>query len=120
MSKEKKIIDSIKKDAEAFKADKKYKDRYEEYENMKQTLSDNLYSKNSHFIYELIQNAEDNIYDDSVTPTLKFIVSNQGILTQNNEIGFNESNIKSICKFSTSSKKGQKELGYIGENSLAP
>lgn len=118
MSKEKELIDSIRQDAIDFKHDKKYQDRYEEYENMKQTLSDNLYSKNSHFIYELIQNAEDNLYNKSITPTLKFIVSNQGILTQNNEIGFNESNIESICKFSTSSKKGQKELGYIGEKGL--
>ncbi|WP_323660161.1 sacsin N-terminal ATP-binding-like domain-containing protein [Aliarcobacter butzleri] len=118
MSEQKKLIDEIKNRALEFKNDVKYKDKYEEYENMKQTLSDNLYSKNSHFIYELIQNAEDNTYSEKVNPKIKFIIDDNGILTQNNEIGFNKENIESICKFSSSSKKGNKELGFIGEKGL--
>ena len=66
MTEQEKLIDEIKNRALEFKNDVKYKDKYEEYENMKQTLSDNLYSKNSHFIYELIQNAEDNTYSEEV------------------------------------------------------
>jgi len=116
--KEKRLINSIKQRKIDFKEDFKYREEYDEKENMKHTLSDNLYSINSHFIYELIQNAEDNSYKSSSIPTLSFIVTKEGILTQNNEIGFNEENINSICKFSTSSKKGQKELGYIGEKGL--
>lgn len=118
MSKEKDLILSIQTKANEFKNDSKYKDEYEEYNNMKQTLSDNLYSKNSHFIYELIQNAEDNNYDKDTQPKLTFHIANNGILTLNNETGFNEDNIKSICKFSTSSKKGYKDLGFIGEKGL--
>lgn len=118
INEEKKLINEIKNRALEFKNDSKYKDKYEEYENMKQTLSDNLYSKNSHFIYELIQNAEDNTYSKNVSPKIKFIIDDSGILTQNNEIGFNSNNIESICKFSSSSKKGNKELGFIGEKGL--
>ena len=35
-------------------------------------LSEGLYSKDVHFIFELIQNAEDNHYADGVDPTLSF------------------------------------------------
>ena len=118
MNKERELIEDIRKKELEFSNDPKYIDKYEEHQNMKQTLSDTLYSKNSHFIYEMIQNAEDNKYDDKVDPTIKFIVSEEFILTQNNEQGFSEDNIKSICKFSSSSKKGKKELGFIGEKGL--
>ena len=112
------FIEERRQRAINFKNDEKFQEEYEEYENMKHTLSNTLYSKSSHFIYELIQNAEDNTYLKNFEPFLKFIVSHEGILTQNNEIGFNEENVKSICKFSSSSKKGKKELGFIGEKGL--
>lgn len=37
-------------------------------------LSEGLYSEDVHFILELIQNAEDNQYEDSVKPDLSFIL----------------------------------------------
>lgn len=117
MNKEKELIENIQSEAEKFK-NSEFKSQYQEQENMKAALADNLYSKNSHFIYELIQNAEDNTYSDEVTPSIVFQIDDKGILTKNNEIGFNEENIRSICKFSSSSKKGHKNLGFIGEKGL--
>ena len=37
-------------------------------------LSQELYSKETHFILELIQNAEDNDYDENVMPDLTFVL----------------------------------------------
>ena len=38
-------------------------------------LSDALYSKDVHFLLELIQNAEDNSYAAGVTPSLSFVLA---------------------------------------------
>ena len=37
-----------------------------------ENLSEGLYSKDVHFIFELIQNAEDNHYAEGIDPTLSF------------------------------------------------
>ena len=42
-----------------------------------QRLSKELYSKDSHFVLELIQNADDNSYTD-LTPTLQFVINHSG------------------------------------------
>ncbi|OKY73972.1 MAG: hypothetical protein BM485_16085 [Desulfobulbaceae bacterium DB1] len=36
------------------------------------TLADDLYAKDTHFIFELIQNAEDNDYQEKKSPSLRF------------------------------------------------
>ena len=61
MNKERELIEEIQAEEEKFK-NSEFKIKYQEHENMKDALADNLYPKNSHFIYELIQNAEDNSY----------------------------------------------------------
>lgn len=79
------------------------------------SLSEDLYSKDSHFILELVQNADDNTYNSNVTPTLEVTLD----LTENelvvacNETGFNEDQVRAICKIGASTKKLQQ--GYIGE-----
>lgn len=88
-------------------------------------LADDLYNKNTHFIFELIQNAEDNTYKDFV-PYLFFRLTktdptnsegSQGaLIIQNNEIGFGYDNVNAICAVGKTTKK--KEQGYIGEKGI--
>ncbi|XP_074561051.1 uncharacterized protein LOC141817272, partial [Curcuma longa] len=90
-------------------------------------LSEELYSKDVHFLMELVQNAEDNKYAEGVTPSLEFLITSKDItatgakttlLLFNNEIGFSPSNIDSICRIGKSTKKGNRHLGYIGEKGI--
>ena len=76
------------------------------------SLSTELYSKPSHFVLELIQNAADNKYADGVTPTLNVLITDKVIVVRCNEVGFNADNVEAICKIGASTKKNQK--GLIG------
>lgn len=79
------------------------------------SLSDELYSKDTHFILEFIQNADDNSYVDGVCPTLqiKMNTRERTIEISCNERGFNESNVRAICSVGKSTKARQQ--GYIGK-----
>ena len=95
---------------------------------MGQQLSDGLYDESVHFIFELIQNAEDNDYAHGLLPALKFQLlkmdptgtpNAEGCLCiLNNEIGFQRDNVEAICDFNNSTKKGQKASGFIGEKGI--
>lgn len=95
-------------------------------------LSLELYSKDTHFVLELIQNADDNSYPGMVEtgkpaaweglagatpPSLKFVVGEDSILVLNNEVGFAESNIRAICDVGKSTK-GANRSGYIGQKGI--
>lgn len=43
---------------------------------------------------ELVQNADDNIYEEGVLPALEFVVDNQEIVINNNERGFRKEDVK--------------------------
>ncbi|KAF2534225.1 hypothetical protein F2Q70_00031480 [Brassica cretica] len=90
-------------------------------------LSAELYAKDVHFLMELIQNAEDNEYPEGVDPCLEFVITSDDItatgapatlLIFNNEKGFSEKNIESICSVGRSTKKGNRKRGYIGEKGI--
>ncbi|TVU25294.1 hypothetical protein EJB05_27786, partial [Eragrostis curvula] len=90
-------------------------------------LSQELYSKDVHFLMELIQNAEDNDYPSGATPALEFVITSKDItcsgatatlLVFNNEKGFTAANIESICRIGKSTKKGNRSSGYIGEKGI--
>ncbi|XP_045787928.1 uncharacterized protein LOC123883232 [Trifolium pratense] len=90
-------------------------------------LSAELYAKDVHFLMELIQNAEDNHYNEGVKPMLEFVVTSDDItgtgapatlLIFNNEKGFSPKNIESICSVGRSTKKGNRSSGYIGEKGI--
>nr|GLL31644.1 uncharacterized protein LOC109170777 [Ipomoea trifida] len=90
-------------------------------------LSAELYSKDVHFLMELIQNAEDNEYEEGVDPSLEFIITSKDItdtgakatlLIFNNEKGFSPKNINSICSVARSTKKANRKTGYIGEKGI--
>lgn len=84
------------------------------------SVVDNLYSKETRFLYELIQNAEDNPYSkataDGEEPFLAFKVYPHRIIIDSNEDGFSESNIRAICSVGNSTKKHS--AGYIGEKGI--
>ncbi|XP_019185040.1 PREDICTED: uncharacterized protein LOC109180010 [Ipomoea nil] len=90
-------------------------------------LSAELYSKDVHFLMEIIQNAEDNEYDEGVKPSLEFVITSKDItetgakatlLIFNNEKGFSSNNVESICSVGRSTKKGKRKSGYIGEKGI--
>lgn len=88
-------------------------------------LSRDLYRKDSHFLLELIQNAEDNDYDCD-NPNLSFTLvksdptnsnaSGGALVISNNEIGFSEDNMEAMCSIGSSFK--EKLKGYIGEKGI--
>ncbi|XP_054860684.1 uncharacterized protein wu:fj29h11 isoform X4 [Amphiprion ocellaris] len=82
-------------------------------------LSTELYSKDTHFVLELIQNADDNSYpsEAGVVPALAFVVERDCITVLNNETGFQKENIKAICDVGRSTK-GKHKYGYIGQKGI--
>ncbi|KAE9449555.1 hypothetical protein C3L33_18541, partial [Rhododendron williamsianum] len=78
------------------------------------SLSKELYTKDVHFLMELVQNAEDNEYAAGVEPTLELVLttwditglgSSATLVVFNNEIGFSKENIESLCSIGKSTKK---------------
>ncbi|KAL2923355.1 Chaperone protein HtpG [Bienertia sinuspersici] len=80
-------------------------------------LSEELYSQDSHFLLELVQNADDNVYPENVEPTLSFILRENGMTVLNNERGFTAKNIRALCDVGNSTKKGS-SAGYIGQKGI--
>ena len=90
-----------------------------------QILAEDLYNKHTHFIFELIQNAEDNTYKECV-PYLSFRLTKNdpthskgakgALIIENNEIGFSCENVDAICNVGETTKK--KKQGYIGEKGI--
>ncbi|XP_006360950.1 uncharacterized protein [Solanum tuberosum] len=80
-------------------------------------LSQELYSEDSHFILELVQNADDNTYPETVEPSLTFILQDKGIVVLNNERGFSADDIRALCDVGNSTKKGR-NAGYIGKKGI--
>ena len=84
------------------------------------SLVDNLYSKETRFLYELIQNAEDNSYSTATAageePFLAFKLYSDRIVIDSNENGFSKGNISAICSVGKSTKKHS--AGYIGEKGI--
>lgn len=90
-----------------------------------QHLAEGLYSKDVHFIFELIQNAEDNTYENR-EPSLSFRLiktdptatqnSDGALIIQNNEVGFSMDNVNAICSVGKTTKS--KIQGYIGEKGI--
>ncbi|KXZ53927.1 hypothetical protein GPECTOR_6g845 [Gonium pectorale] len=79
-------------------------------------LSAQLYSKDLHFVMELLQNAEDNSYDPDVVPCLEFVLTPASLVVLNNERGFMERDIRALSDVNKSTKK--KKKGYIGKKGI--
>lgn len=82
------------------------------------TVAHDLYTSESRFVYELIQNAEDNFYSGAHNskPFIRFTLTPENIIVENNELGFNEADVRSICKVRDSTKANR--TGFIGEKGI--
>lgn len=96
-------------------------------------LSEHLYSNPTHFILELIQNADDNDYSAAINQnllpsfslSLKSLVDADGkkfydLETGCNENGFSLDQIDALCCIGKSTKKSKKDVhsGYVGEKGI--
>ncbi|TGO31378.1 hypothetical protein BPAE_0001g02500 [Botrytis paeoniae] len=82
-----------------------------------QILAEQLYQKSTRFIYEIIQNAEDNRYTGSnKLPFLSFTLHSDRLIIDSNEDGFTPRDIKAICSIGESTKASIQ--GYIGEKGI--
>lgn len=80
-------------------------------------LSAELYSQDIHFLLELVQNADDNLYAPDCTPTLRITLSQSALVLDNNELGFSEANVRGLCNVGGSTKTDA-TLGYIGQKGI--
>ncbi|RLN47902.1 hypothetical protein BBJ28_00013535 [Nothophytophthora sp. Chile5] len=82
-------------------------------------LSDELYSENTHFMLELLQNADDNSYQSEVVPLGEFtLTADQQIVFYNNECGFSPANIQAICDVGASTKTAVDSETSIGKKGI--
>ena len=89
-------------------------------------LAEELNTKESHFILELLQNAEDNEYGGK-HPELSLCIETNDptgtpsadgcLVVLNNEVGFQVENVRSLSSVGQSTKKNRNE-GYIGEKGI--
>lgn len=87
-------------------------------------LANDLYSKETHFLLELVQNAEDNEYKTDACLSFSLLKNDPtntegsvgALLIQNNEVGFGINNVEAICAVGESTKT--KASGYIGEKGI--
>jgi len=86
-------------------------------ENQQGALSEKAYPENAHFIYEIIQNAEDSSYLKNKKSELHFHLFDNGIMVLSNQDGFTEEDINSICLLGGGDKISKKDQ-FIGEKGL--
>lgn len=96
---------------------KKDKDFWEQFQGLSNEVSEGIYAEDNHFIYELIQNAEDTESVEKVH-RLEFVLEENGLVIINNESGFTEEQVNAICAFKKSTKSKNKDKGFIGEKGI--
>jgi hypothetical protein len=68
---------------------------------------------------ELLQNADDNHYDEALVPTLSFNYEPDGLRVDCNELGFQAKHVEAISTVRSSTKSGMnKSEGYTGEKGI--
>jgi hypothetical protein len=84
-----------------------------------QVLSTELYSKPTHFLLELLQNADDCSYAPGVQPRVLLVLMRDALLHATNETGFTAADISSICSMAMCSKSRKVGVftGEKGEHS---
>lgn len=82
-------------------------------------LSNDLYNKKTHFLLEVVQNADDNVYGASIVPTLRLRIEDRFVVFECNELGFKAANVEAICDIGRSTKPREKNpRGFIGEKGI--
>jgi HSP90 family molecular chaperone len=83
------------------------------------SIAEQLYSSKDRFLYELIQNADDSMYNKAnrsgTNPSLAFNITPTCFIIETNEDGFTRANVKAICATGKSSKKASELDDHIGE-----
>ncbi|BCR91384.1 uncharacterized protein ACHE_70227A [Aspergillus chevalieri] len=83
-------------------------------------VAEDLYDSDTRFIFELIQNAEDNRYESALSrnesPYIHFTLHDDRLVIDSNEDGFNEEDVRAICSIHNSSKP--LTGGYIGHKGI--
>ncbi|GJN66027.1 hypothetical protein PLICBS_000043 [Purpureocillium lilacinum] len=80
-------------------------------------LARELYSKDVRFIFELLQNADDNTYSNATSaPYAAFYLFHKKVIVECNEDGFTEAHLRAICSIGNSSKVSNH--GYTGEKGI--
>ena len=77
---------------------------------MLEELSTGIFSKEVQFIYELIQNADDNSYFDGVVPSIFIDLNDVDLRFHNNEIGWQKQHITAACTVKLSTKEVRQQL----------
>lgn len=92
-------------------------------------LSRDLYTKDTHFVLELVQNADDNSYPEHLLaaleagseseecPSVRFVIEQSGVTVFNNECGFRDKDVRALCDVGRSTK-GKHKYGYIGQKGI--
>lgn len=86
-------------------------------------MSHDLYQKPTHFLLELIQNADDNAYSPDVTPSLNLVLSGAQTRTLRidcNEFGFTFEQIEALSDVGASTKRtiSRRQRSYIGQKGI--
>ncbi|KAG4281693.1 hypothetical protein FPRO06_10597 [Fusarium proliferatum] len=83
-------------------------------------LARNIYSSGARFVFELLQNAEDNSFRKSDKkndpPFISFLVHPKRIVVECNEDGFTSLDLKAICSVGESTKTAKH--GYVGAKGI--
>jgi hypothetical protein len=77
-----------------------------------------LCSNVSHFLYELVQNCDDNSYGASVRAAVHFRITHDSVLMFNNEVGFSEDNMRALSRVGRSTKNVLDRAGFIGQKGI--
>jgi hypothetical protein len=78
-------------------------------------IAEQLYQESNHFLLEILQNADDNTYTNSV-PTLGIHYKDQRLYLSCNEVGFSMQDVEALCGVGLSSKHGLADR--IGEKGI--
>jgi hypothetical protein len=83
-------------------------------------LSEQLYQNSTRFLFELIQNADDNRYEvDCPTVAISLDSYSETLRFDCNEVGFSRANLEAICGIGESTKVSKEgPSGYIGEKGI--
>ncbi|KAF5578414.1 hypothetical protein FPANT_10022 [Fusarium pseudoanthophilum] len=83
-------------------------------------LAKQIYGSGARFVFELLQNAEDNIFNEAreaeALPFVSFKIYPDKIIVECNEDGFTEPDLQAICAVGQSTKSGSH--GYIGAKGI--
>jgi hypothetical protein len=80
-------------------------------------LAEELYSKQIHFVLEILQNCDDNDYEEHCKlPKLEIVIEHEALTFANNERGFSERNVMALSAIGESTKASSS--GYIGQKGI--